>query len=140
MLKKLLSTGNHNSSTSFALLLLRVGLGLTMLTHGYPKFLKLIEGNFQFSDPIGLGVEVSLTLAVLAEFLCAILLILGLLSRFALIPLMSTMAVAVFIAHSDDPFATKEKAVLFLITFLFLFISGTGKYSLDQKLFGKRSF
>tara|TARA_R110001592_G_scaffold181632_1_gene424439 strand:+ start:63 stop:485 length:423 start_codon:yes stop_codon:yes gene_type:complete len=140
MFKKLLASGNHNSSTSFALLLLRVGLGVMMLTHGYPKFLKLIEGNFQFGDPIGLGVEVSLSLAVLAEFLCSILLILGLFSRYALVPLIVTMAVALFVVHSADPFGTQEKPALYLLTFFFLFIAGPGKYSLDHKLFGKRSF
>ena len=140
MFKKLLATGNHNSSTSFALLLLRVGLGVMMLTHGYPKFLKLIEGNFQFSDPIGLGVEVSLSLAVLAEFLCSILLILGIFSRYALVPLMVTMAVALFVVHISDPFGTQEKAAIYLLTFFFLFITGPGKHSLDHKFFAKRSF
>ena len=140
MFKKLLATGNHSSSTSLGLLLLRVGVGLMMLTHGYPKFLKLIEGNFQFGDPIGLGVEVSLTLAVLAEFVCSILLILGLFSRFALVPLLVTMAVALFVVHISDPFGTQEKAAMYLLIFFFLFIAGPGKYSLDKKLFGKRTF
>ncbi|KYG79118.1 putative oxidoreductase [Roseivirga ehrenbergii] len=140
MFKKLLATGNHSSSTSTGLLILRVGLAIMMLTHGYPKFLKLIEGNFQFGDPIGLGVEVSLILAVLAEFLCSILLIVGLFSRFALVPLMVTMAVALFVVHSADPFGTQEKPAMYLLTFFFLFITGPGKYSLDQKFFGKRTF
>lgn len=140
MFKKLLATGNHNSSTSFGLLLLRVGLGLMMLTHGYPKFQNLIAGNFQFGDPIGLGVEVSFILAVMAEFLCSILLILGLFSRFALIPLMVTMAVALFVVHISDPFGTQEKSAFYLLAFFFLFITGPGKYSLDRKLFAKRTF
>lgn len=140
MFKKLLNTGNHNASTSFGLLILRLGLGGMMLTHGYPKFLKLIEGNFQFGDPIGIGVEASLILAVLAEFICSILLILGLMSRYALIPLIITMSVALFIVHAADPFGTQEKAALYLIGFVFLFITGPGKNSIDQKLFGKRTF
>ncbi|KYG79230.1 DoxX family protein [Roseivirga seohaensis] len=140
MFKKLLNPGNHSSSTSFGLLLLRAGVGLMMLTHGYPKFSNLIAGNFLFGDPIGLGVEVSLILAVLAEFLCSILLIVGLFSRFALVPLMVTMAVALFVVHISDPFGTQEKAAMYLLTFFFLFITGPGKYSLDQKFFGKRTF
>ena len=140
MIKKLLRPGNHNTFTSLGLLILRVGLGAMMLTHGYPKFQKLLEGNFQFRDPIGLGVEASLILAVLAEFVCSILLILGLFSRYALIPLIVTMAVALFIVHASDPFGTQEKAALYLLSFVFLFITGPGKNSIDQKLFGKRTF
>jgi putative oxidoreductase len=136
MFRKLLKTGNHNSATSFALLIFRVGTSLMMLSHGYPKFQKLIAGNFQFGDPIGLGPEVALTLAVLAEFVCSLLLILGLVSRLALIPLMTTMAVALFIVHADDAFSTQEKAAMYLIGYLLLFITGPGKYSIDRKLFG----
>lgn len=106
-----------------------------MLTHGYPKFLKVIDGNFQFGDPLGMGPEVSLILAAFAEFICSLALILGLTTRYALVPLMFTMAVALATVHFDDPFKGQEKAFFYLLSYLFLFISGPGKYSMDQKLF-----
>ena len=137
MLKKLLSAGNHTGTTNLALLIFRVGVGLMMLTHGYPKFQRLMAGEFRFGDPLGLGVEVSLVLAVLAEFVGSILIILGLGTRLAAIPQMITMAVAWFIVHIDDPFGTQEKAALYLLCFLTLFITGAGHYSLDKKLFNK---
>jgi putative oxidoreductase len=136
MFRKLLKTGNHNSATSFALLIFRVGISLMMLTHGYPKFQKILDGNFKFSDPLGLGSEVSLVLVVLAEFVCSLLLSLGLVSRLALMPLITAMSVALFIAHGDDPFSTQEKSAMYLLSFLFLLITGPGKYSVDRKLFG----
>ncbi len=106
-----------------------------MLTHGYPKFLKVINGNFQFGDPLGMGPEASLILAAFAEFICSILLILGLTTRFALVPLMFTMIVALATVHLDDPFKGQEKAFLYLLSYLFLMFTGPGKYSMDQKLF-----
>jgi len=137
MLKKLLSTGHHNTSTSFALLLLRVAFSAAMLTHGYGKFIKVINGIWEFGDPLGIGVQASLILAAFAEFICSILLLLGVATRYALVPLMITMLVAWQIAHGDDPFSSQEKSVLFLSAFVALFIMGPGKYSIDRQVFGK---
>ncbi|MBO3699161.1 DoxX family protein [Roseivirga sp. E12] len=134
-MKRLLKTGKNPLPTNFGLLVFRIAVSLMMFTHGYPKFLKVINGNFQFGDPLGIGPEASLILAAFAEFVCSILLILGLTTRYALVPLMFTMIVALATVHIDDPFRGQEKAFLFLLSYLFLFITGPGKYSLDQKLF-----
>lgn len=136
MFKKLLKTGNYDSKINFGLLIFRVGISSMMLSHGYPKFLNLISGDIQFPDPLELGVEVSFLLTVLAEFVCSILLILGLVTRYATIPLIITMAVALSVIHVNDPFAYQEKAFLYLLSYLFLLVTGPGKYSLDKHLFG----
>lgn len=123
-------------STQFGLLILRVITGGAMLTHGWPKLQKLVNGNFQFGDPLGMGPEASLILAVLAEVVCSILLIIGLATRLAVIPLMVTMAVAFFIVHAADDFRTKELALVYLGIFLCIFFTGPGKLSLDKALIG----
>lgn len=135
MLKRLLKTGNHSPNIDLSLLIFRAGVGIMMLTHGYPKFQRLKAGEFRFGDPLGLGVEASLILAVLAEFLCAILLVIGLTTRYALVPLIIMMAVAAFVVHGDDPFGTQEKSALYLLSFAVLMITGPGKHSLDKRLF-----
>ena len=43
------------------------------------------------------------------------------------------MLVAAFIVHGADPFAKKEKALLYAICFLVIAITGAGKYSIDKK-------
>ncbi|MFV0593564.1 MAG: DoxX family protein [Draconibacterium sp.] len=136
-MSKIFSTRFNPTSVNFSLLILRVATGSFMLTHGYPKLQKLLAGDFQFADPFGLGSGVSLGMAVFAEFFCSILLILGLGTRLATIPLIVTMAVAAFIAHGNDPFARKEMALLYLVSFIVLLFSGAGKISVDQ-LLGKR--
>ena len=133
-MKKLLTDWKPIAS-DFALLVLRVGVGVAMLTHGYPKFLKVLSGNLSFGDPIGLGQEASLILTAFAEFVCSILLIIGLFTRFATIPLIITMAVVFFIVHGADDFGTREKAFLFLVSYLVLFFTGPGRYSLDKQIF-----
>jgi putative oxidoreductase len=104
-----------------------------LLTHGIPKFQKLISGDFEFGDPIGIGPTPSLFLAVIGEFICPILIILGYKTRWAAIPPAITMLVAALIVHSADPFNVKEKALLFLSFFVVIMLVGPGRYSIDRK-------
>ncbi|HSL88010.1 MAG TPA: DoxX family protein [Ignavibacteriaceae bacterium] len=118
----------------FAIFLLRVTSGAFMLfAHGLPKLNRLFSGGeIRFSDPLGIGTVPSLALAVFSEFFCSILLILGLLTRASLIPLIITMLVAAFIHHAGDPFLQIEKALLFLLIFVVLFLTGPGKFALGR--------
>ena len=50
-------------TTHIGLLLLRVGFSIGLMTHGYGKLLRVWDGNFKFSDPIGIGSAPSLVLA-----------------------------------------------------------------------------
>ena len=120
--------------SDIGLLLLRItGAGL-LLTHGVPKLSRLTgEGPIEFGDPIGIGPGPSLFLAVFAEFLCSILVLVGFKTRWATIPVIITMAVAALIVHASDPIGGKEKALLFLGIFASIFLLGPGKYSIDRK-------
>ncbi len=133
-MKKLLFS-NRPFATDLGLLLLRIAVGGFMaVSHGWGKFQKLISGDFSFADPLGIGEEASFILTVFAELFCGILVVAGLFTRAALIPLIITMIVAVFIVHADDPFGKQEFGLLFLIPYMTLFLTGPGKYSLDKKL------
>lgn len=113
--------------------LLRFGSGAAMITHGYPKFMKLLEGGeIKFADPLGVGVMLSLILAVFAELFCAVLVALGLFTRAAVIPLIVTMAVAAFVVHGADPFGKKELALLYLLAYILIFAGGSGSFSVDR--------
>lgn len=138
MTKKLLNPGSYSREINVALLFLRITIGVFMLTHGFGKLTMLFEGGpVQFADPIGIGPAASLVLAVFAEVLCSIFLIFGLATRFAVIPLLITMLVAVLIVHSADPFRVKEMALLYLIVFMSILISGAGKISIDNLIYKK---
>lgn len=111
----------------------RIAISAMMLTHGLPKFQKLISGDFQFADPFGIGETPSLFLAVIGEFICPILIIIGFKSRLAAIPVAITMAAAAFIIHGADDFGTKEKALFYLIAFITISLLGPGKFGVDKK-------
>ncbi|GMV43529.1 MAG: hypothetical protein AMXMBFR64_52450 [Myxococcales bacterium] len=119
-------------SLSAALLVLRLGSGAFMAAaHGWPKLQTYTEKVSSWADPIGIGSAPSLTLAVFAELLCAAAIALGLLTRAALVPLIVTMLVAVFVVHAEDPFQKKELGLLYLVSYVALLLAGPGRYSLD---------
>jgi len=118
----------------FGLLILRVGLAGMLLTHGTPKFLEFIGGNMSVvGDPIGIGALISSILAILAEFIAPVLVLIGLKTRMAAILVMILMVVAAFVVHAGDPFSVKEKALLYLIGFTAIALMGAGKISVDKK-------
>jgi len=137
-MKKIFSTNFSPVAFDLATLILRLTAGGFMLTHGVPKLQRLLAGEMQFADPFGLGPEVSLILAVFAEFVCSVLLMLGLGTRLATIPLMVTMGVAAFIAHGADPFGKKELALFYLAVYFVILLLGGGKYSADHLISKKK--
>lgn len=124
--------------TSIGLLVLRVGIGGMMLVHGIAKVKKFGELSEGFPDPIGVGNSVSLILAIGAEVGCSVLLMVGLATRLASLPLAFTMGVALFVIHADDPWGKKELAAVYLLVYVALFLTGPGKVSLDYLWLGKK--
>ena len=128
-------TNLNLKSIDIGLLIFRIGAASLMLTHGFPKLMNFFQSeDLKFADPIGLGEPVTFWLAVFAEFACSVFIIFGFLTRFAAIPLITTMLVAAFIVHVDDPFGKQELPLLFLFSFILILITGPGKYSLDYFL------
>jgi putative oxidoreductase len=140
----------QNLANSVGLLILRLGVGGLMASHGCGKLQMLIAGQFdQMGDPIHIGAVASLVLVTGAEFFCAILVALGLGTRFAAAPVAFAMGVAALVVHGNDPWSmetaakqffagesktwfSKEPALLFLIPFLALIFTGAGRFSLDH--------
>lgn len=141
-----------NLRNSIGLLILRLGMGGYLATHGWGKLQMVLAGDFaKFGDPIGLGSALSLVLVTMAEFFCALLVMLGFATRYAAAPIVFTMAVAAFVAHANDPWtmgqgaklflsgaakswASKEPALLFLVAFLSLMFTGAGRFSIDGRI------
>ena len=131
-MKRIFNTSSNQTVVSTALLILRIGIACFMLTHGWPKLMKLLAGGeIQFLDPFGLGATASFVLAIFAEVLCSFLLLFGLATRWATIPLIITMLVAIFVAHAADGFQKQELPGHYVLVYLFLLLVGPGKYSLD---------
>jgi putative oxidoreductase len=130
-MKKLFSTKYSAGSFNAAMLLLRLGLGILMIHHGYDKLVHFDKYQSQFIDFMGMGQKISLSLCVFAEFFCSAFLILGLFTRLATIPLIINMCVIIFKVLEADVFGKAESAVLYLTGFIVLLMVGAGKASVD---------
>jgi putative oxidoreductase len=122
------------TTTSLALLLLRVAAGGMMMVHGCSKVSGWAERSADFADPLGVGSPTSLALAIFGELVCAALFIPGLFTRLAAIPYSFTMMVAGLVVHADDPWGRKELALLYLACGLVVAIAGPGRFSIDARL------
>jgi putative oxidoreductase len=134
-MKKLINLYQSTENRDVALLLVRVSVAGLMLAHGLPKLEMLFSGDpVQFPAVFGLSAASALALAVFAEVVCSVLVLIGLGTRLVVIPLIFTMLVAAFYFHGADPFAQKEPAILYLIPYVMLLLTGSGKYALDHLL------
>jgi len=133
--KEFMTDCRRSLASDLGLLLLRLTSGGFMLVaHGWGKLAGFAAKAESFPDPLGVGSSASLGLAVFAEVLCALFVVLGLGTRLATVPLIITMGVAAFVIHGADPYKVKEKALLYLIAYLVLFLTGPGKLSIDHQL------
>lgn len=130
------------SHADLALLILRVWLGVCMLTlHGWGKLMNFSDRAGSFSDPLGIGSQASLVLAIFGEVVCSILLALGLMTRFAATAGAITMAVAFFMAHGgklSGP-GNGEMAFIYLMGYVVILVAGPGRFALDTKCLGNKA-
>ena len=132
----LASLGKYRNT---GLLIMRVGLGIMMIYHGYPK---LLGGTEQWvavgSSMKYLGINFTPViwgfLAAVTETFGGFLLVIGLAFRPACLLLMVTMAVAATMhLNNGDGLMVASHAIELGIVFLGLAFIGPGKYSVDKK-------
>ncbi|MDX8339868.1 DoxX family protein [Draconibacterium sp. IB214405] len=137
LLKNISGINQSAATIDVALLVLRITIGILMLNHGIPKVKKLLSSEpIQFFSTFGLSEKNSLIAAAFVEVFFSFLLIVGLGTRLAAIPLLLTMVIAAFHTLKAFPFDKKEVPILFLLIYIALLLGGSGKFSLDYIIFG----
>ena len=140
-MNKLLQLSFIPRSTDFALLVLRLWLGLTLFfNHGLSKLLHFSQTAAYFAnghlDPIGIGASGTVALAALAEVLCAALLVVGFATRFAALVIVIELAVAFFCVHhaalAMGP-GSGELAFVYLAGFVTIVLAGGGRFVVCNK-------
>jgi putative oxidoreductase len=115
--------------------LMRVVVGLLFASHGAQKLFGVLGGQSQLSNPLMLA-------AGIIEFGGGLLVAVGLWASYAAFLASGQMAVAYFMAHAPAgfwPILNKgELAVLYCFVFLFIASRGSGRWSVDGLLGGKR--
>jgi len=154
----LLSSVNTTFPTGIqgaVLLLLRACVGVLFLLHGYPKITHLRQWANSLHMPIFLCF-----LSALSMLLGGICLILGFLTLLASLPILGSMAFAMFLEISQGlPFVARdpylippeqykgpkgqgeppnwEKAFMYCLMLIAIAVLGPGAYSLDALIFGR---
>jgi putative oxidoreductase len=131
-MKKLLSVKYNATSFNISFLLLRLLMGVTLaVNHGYPKLIHYAEKKDSFVNLWGLGSNTTLALVVFAEFFCSVFIVLGLFTRFTVLPLILTMGYAFIVSHNGMLFDDGEHAALYLSGFTAILLCGPGRVSVD---------
>ena len=135
-------TEQNTNSTSWGLLILRLGIATLLITnHGWAKFSGAAgylfsgkEWGFEsFIASMGFPLPTFFAVcAALAEFVGCLLVAGGLFTRYAASLIVITMSVAVF--HHLKTDLGFELAALYLLPGLFFVIAGAGKFSADEWL------
>lgn len=133
-MKRLFSTKYSAGAFNIGMLILRGGMAALMIPHGYDKLVHFATYKKDMLNFMGIGSATSLALLIFAEFFCACLVLLGLFTRLACIPLVIAMTVALVKAHKSQVFGEGEHATLFIIGFLTVLVLGPGRISVDAAL------
>ena len=120
------------NAVNAAMLVLRLGFGILMVVnYGFQKITHFSETARHIPNLLGMGTTVNTALIIFAEFFCGLFIILGLFTRFACIPLIIAMSVALYKVSHLDVFGQGEKAALYLTGFIAILLIGPGKVSVD---------
>lgn len=132
-------SATEKTKLTIGLLMMRVGLGVVFIFHGYPKLFGGVERWARVGEAMSnVGIDSYHTvfgfLAGFAEFFGGIFLIFGLFTLPALLLLISTMFIAMITQISrESGFSGIAHPLSMGIVFLSLLFTGPGRYSLDYK-------
>lgn len=143
---------NKNTFTSYqpinlsmGILLIRIIIGVLMAFYGYQKLINfetMAASDFWAKEVSLLGMtgKIPLALTVFAELFCSLFLILGLFTKWALVPLLICMGYIIActakfeVIYSGDNGIEMNTAFVYFIIYLGIFLTGPGNYSLDYKI------
>lgn len=122
------------------LLFLRLTGSLLLLhVHGLPKIFHFSEELAHIEDPFGFGPYMSLLPAIFAEVFCPLLIILGVATRLACLPIIGVLLVAMLVVHMDWSVAEGQFGWLLLIIFTTIALTGPGRWGLGRSYYDEVS-
>lgn len=135
LLKYLLFTDAGNDINNIALLIYRVLLALELFrVHGLKKF-RIENGQKEHvPNPLHLPEKLNAFVATLSDTVVPFLVMLGLGTRLAIVPVIGVTAIGYFIVHRKDSLEVRDVPYMYTLSFLFLLVIGAGTYSVDNYL------
>jgi putative oxidoreductase len=126
----------NSKTVDISLLVFRVLISLSMInTHGMKKVLNFEETIQHIPDPLGVGGEISAVIAILANIVAPIFVIVGFTTRLATLIILSVTLMGFFVVHGSDPWAVRDIPLMYSLAYLLILFMGAGKYSIDHKIY-----
>lgn len=120
----------RGKGVSVLLLVIRVFFGVLFFIHGLDKMMNFSALSETYPSVFGFGSYMTLMVTIFCEFCCSLFLITGLLVRIMVLPMIVAMGVAFFDVH-DAMMPEGELALIYMIVFIILYITGPGRFSID---------
>lgn len=119
-------------------LLARISLGSVFILSGWGK-LHNLDKVTEFFTELGIPfASLNAGLVGFTELSCGVLILIGLLTRLASIPLIATMVVAIITAKREDIGGITDLLALeefvYIVIFIWFIVNGAGKVSIDNVL------
>ncbi len=132
-MSKFFSSKLAPNSVNTGLLIIRAVFGIMLCVHGWQKLARFSDLAPKFYDPLHVTPTVSLVLTIFAEFFCSALVVLGLFTRLAAVPVVICMAVVTYVVNRHEALMAPghELGILFLAAFTGILFAGGGRFSVD---------
>jgi putative oxidoreductase len=135
ILKQILASDLGSSFNDVALLIFRILLGIELFrVHGLKKF-RLENGKKEVvPNPLGLPDKMNALVATFSDTVVPFLIILGLVTRLAVLPTIGVTAIGYFVVHRKDSLEVRDVPYMYTLSLLLILALGAGRYSLDYYL------
>ncbi|TLX23600.1 DoxX family protein [Chryseobacterium indologenes] len=116
-----------------ALLIFRIALSLELIfAHGLKKLgIGVVEAE-KVPNPLNLPEAFNSLFADSANLFFPVFVILGFLTRAAVLPILAVTLTGYFVLHWNDALLIKDTPFMYSLCYLFLLFVGPGKYSIDH--------
>lgn len=135
ILKQILSSDLGSPFNDASFLVFRVLLAIQLFrVHGLKKF-RLENGQREvIPNPLGLPDKFNAIVASFADLVVPFLIILGMGTRFAVLPTIGVTAIGYFVVHRKDSLEVRDVPFMYTLSLLLILALGAGRYSLDYYL------
>jgi putative oxidoreductase len=121
-------------SKDLGILFLRVSYSVTLLSvHVFQKILMLSANASTYPDPFGMGHRLSLLSGLSLELVCSVLILFGIYTRLAAVPLVFNWALISLVVYGGGPFSKQELPLFFLLVTIAFVFTGAGRFSWDRR-------
>ena len=126
-------SSEHNFHLS--ILIFRIALSLQlMIVHGLKKIGIGVEEAEKIPNPVHLPEWLNNLFGISSNLFFPVLVIFGLFTRIAVLPILAVTLSGYFILHWNDPLLVSDMPFMYSLAFLLLFVIGPGKYSIDNSI------